>query len=286
MAVAGGPGLPLSFDWEDWYQLCVAPFDDPQAPLRYEDRLAIGTEAALGLCERLGAKATWFCLADQARRHPELLRRIMAEGHRIALHGLHHRRLGGLVREGFRQELRAGRAVLEDLTGAGIEGFRAPEWSLRGPAEDWWRELEVEGFRYDASRAPLAGLGRLRWPRRVHPLGGLLECPPPVAGPVPFALPLWGWGARVLPEAFLRSRFRALARSGAGTPLVVHPWELDEGQPPLEGAPRLHRLAHGAGLRGFRARLVRLLEGVRLLPIEVWLDEAAREGRFGGTLEP
>jgi hypothetical protein len=68
-ASASGPSLPLSLDWEDWYQLCCPPFDAADAHDRFEDRLVRATELALELCHDLGAHGTWFCLADQARRH-------------------------------------------------------------------------------------------------------------------------------------------------------------------------------------------------------------------------
>ena len=73
--------LPLSLDWEDWFQLCCPPYDQPEALDRFECRLPLATERALGLCADLGATATWFCLGDQARRHPALLRRIVGAGH-------------------------------------------------------------------------------------------------------------------------------------------------------------------------------------------------------------
>ncbi|HEU4950556.1 MAG TPA: polysaccharide deacetylase family protein, partial [Holophagaceae bacterium] len=131
------PRLPLSLDWEDWYQLCCPPYDAADAHERYEDRLALATDLALGLCAELGATATWFCLTDQAIRHPELLRRIVSQGHRIGLHGPDHARAFAFGRRAFAARTRDGKARLEDLAGAPVLGFRAPEWSLRGTAEDY-----------------------------------------------------------------------------------------------------------------------------------------------------
>lgn len=266
--------LPLSIDWEDWFQLCCPPFDGADALERFEDRLALATDLALGLCGDLGAQATWFCLADQARRHPELLRRIAAGGHRIGLHGLTHRRACDMHLEEFRASLRAGKALLEDLSGTPIVSYRAPEWSFRGPAADWWRELPALGFRIDSSRAPLGVLGDPGWPRGAHRiLDGLWELPPPVAGFGALTVPLWGWALRLLPWVWLRPRLLALAEAGSGTPLVLHPWELDEGQPALPSATPLgHRFAHGAGLRGYGARLRTLWAGLRLVSLETWVE--------------
>jgi polysaccharide deacetylase family protein (PEP-CTERM system associated) len=264
--------LPLSIDWEDWFQLCCAPFDAPQALDRFECRLPLATDRTLELCETLGVTATWFCLVDQAQRHPEVLRRIAGRGHRIGLHGCTHRRVFLSDRATFRADLVTGRKTLEDILGAPILGFRAPEWSLRGPAVDYWEDIRELGFRYDSSRAPLAYLGSPDWPRRLHQLQeGFWECPPPVAGLGRATIPLWGWGMRLLPEFWLRSRIQELAREQAGTPLVLHPWELDEGQPSLPHCALYHRFTHSAGLRGYTARLHRILRDLPLVSIEQYL---------------
>lgn len=267
------PRLPLSLDWEDWYQLCCPPYDAADAHERFEDRLAPATELALALCEELGATATWFCLADQAQRHPELLRRIVAGGHRIGLHGLDHARAFQFDCATFAARVREGKARLEDLASAPVLGFRAPEWSLRGQAEDYWRELPGLGFTFDSSRAPLKVLGDPAWPTRPHKLmDGLWELPPATARLLAWRLPLWGWAMRTAPAPLLRHRIRALAARDAGTPLVLHPWELDEGQPDLPIATRGHRFAHSAGLSGYGKRLRRLWRGIQLIPLEDWVE--------------
>ncbi len=269
------PSLPLSIDWEDWFQLCCDPFDRPGALDRFEDRLERATDRTLALCEETGARATWFCLGDQSRRHPALLRRIAGAGHEIALHGLTHRRALEMDEAAFRASLAQGRALLEDLSGAPVAGFRAPEWSLRGRAEGYWRLLPELGFRFDSSRAPLGLLGDPAWARGAHLLQeGLWELPPPVAGTGALTVPLWGWAIRLLPAPWLRQRILALAEAGAGNPLVLHPWELDPDQPALPpGTPFGHRFAHGAGLRGLEARLRDLWSGLRLVPLGEWIRE-------------
>ncbi|HWQ09435.1 MAG TPA: DUF3473 domain-containing protein, partial [Holophaga sp.] len=98
------------------------------------------------------------------------------------------------------------------------------------------------------------------------------EFPPPVAGIGRATVPLWGWGMRTLPAIWLRRRLHALAGRQAGTPVVLHPWELDEGQPPLPTATFGHRFAHSAGLRNYGARLRRILHGLQLVSIESCLE--------------
>ena len=270
--------LPLSLDWEDWFQLCCPPFDAPDALDHFEDRLERATELTLEFCASLNAKGTWFCLGDQAKRHPSLLRSIVGQGHRVGLHGLTHARAFGMDREAFRRSLKGGKALIEDISGALVLGYRAPEWSLREGASDYWRELPALGFTFDSSRAPLKVLGDPTWPRRPYRLvDDLWELPPPVLGLLPVitsaTVPLWGWAMRLLPQSILRAELKRLAAENIGTPLVLHPWELDEGQPLLPQASLGHRFAHRAGLGGYGSRLRKLWSGLSLVTLENWIQD-------------
>jgi peptidoglycan-N-acetylglucosamine deacetylase len=57
-------------------------FDDGPDPLV--------TPALLKLLERHGARATFFVTGEKARRHPELVRSILAGGHSLGNHSFHH----------------------------------------------------------------------------------------------------------------------------------------------------------------------------------------------------
>lgn len=252
--------------------MCCPPYDQPDALDRFECRLPRITDLALAFCAEVGAQGTWFCLADQAQRHPHLLREIVAQGHRIGLHGLTHRRAFELDRAAWQASLREGKARLEDRAGVAVLGYRAPEWSLRGEALDWWQDLPELGFQYDSSQVPLAVIGLPSHPRTAHRLpNGLWELPPPVLWSGPWRCPLWGWGPRVLPFSLVRQAWLELARAEAGTPLALHPWEFDPCQPSLPGASLGHRFAHGAGLRGYGERLRELVTGIHLVSLEAWL---------------
>ena len=94
------------------------------------------------LAER-GATATFFVLLTRTRRHPELLRRIVEEGHEIALHGEDHRRLTTLDAGEADRMLTQGRAELEALTGARIRWYRPPYGAL---SIRTWRSVRTAGM--------------------------------------------------------------------------------------------------------------------------------------------
>lgn len=88
------------------------------------------TPKVLDLLASRQATATFFVLLSRTRRHPELLQRIVAEGHEIAFHGADHRRLTGMALPEARRMLRDGRRELETQAGVRIRWYRPPYGAL------------------------------------------------------------------------------------------------------------------------------------------------------------
>lgn len=76
-----------------------------------------GTPAVLAALDRAGAPATFFVIAPAAERHPDLLARTMAAGHRIALHCDRHIRHTELDERAIRQDTER---ALERLARLGV----------------------------------------------------------------------------------------------------------------------------------------------------------------------
>ncbi len=71
--------------------------DEPVVSLTYDD--GPDPEFTPGILDALaahGAKATFFVMVEPAEAHPDLIARILAEGHEVALHGINHNRLSRL----------------------------------------------------------------------------------------------------------------------------------------------------------------------------------------------
>jgi peptidoglycan/xylan/chitin deacetylase (PgdA/CDA1 family) len=94
------------------------------------------TPAVLDLLDVAGARATFFCIAERAERHPALVAEIVRRGHSVQNHSLRHRHTFSLLGpSGYRRELAAAQAVLGRLAGHMPEFFRAPA-GLRNPFLD------------------------------------------------------------------------------------------------------------------------------------------------------
>ncbi len=94
------------------------------------------TPAVLDLLETAGARATFFCIAERAERHPALLAEIVRRGHGVENHSLRHRHTFSLLGpRGYARELADSQAVLTRLAGQAPRFFRAPA-GLRNPFLD------------------------------------------------------------------------------------------------------------------------------------------------------
>jgi len=91
------------------------------------------TPAVLDLLDAHGAKATFFCIAERASRHPQLCRRMVESGHSVQNHSQRHSHAFALLgRAGFAREIGQAQQSLARVTGQTPQFFRAPA-GLRNP---------------------------------------------------------------------------------------------------------------------------------------------------------
>jgi peptidoglycan/xylan/chitin deacetylase (PgdA/CDA1 family) len=105
---------------------CVDTTDRVVA-LTYDDGPhPVHTPQVLDVLAARSATATFFVLSGQAEQYPDLVRRIVAEGHELALHGLNHRSLLDMSRLEAVSSVRAARRIVEAIAGVRIANFRPP----------------------------------------------------------------------------------------------------------------------------------------------------------------
>jgi peptidoglycan-N-acetylglucosamine deacetylase len=118
-------------------RLPAAPSAQKQVAITIDDGPdAEVTPAVLDLLAQHQAHATFFCIADKARAHAALVRRIVQAGHSVQNHSHHHRHHFSLLGPaGFAREIGDAQALLADITGVRPHCFRAPA-GLRNPLLD------------------------------------------------------------------------------------------------------------------------------------------------------
>jgi peptidoglycan/xylan/chitin deacetylase (PgdA/CDA1 family) len=139
----------LSFDF-DAISLWIGPFQarSPSAISRGEFG-AVGCRRILDLLARQGISVTFFVTGHTAETYPEVVQRIVAEGHEIGHHGyLHENPLALETAEREREVLLRGLVALDTVAGVRPVGYRSPAWDN----SPWTIELLLdEGFRYESS---------------------------------------------------------------------------------------------------------------------------------------
>jgi polysaccharide deacetylase family protein (PEP-CTERM system associated) len=257
----------LSVDVEDWFH--VGAFENS---IRREDwngldcRVERNTDFILGMFNDAGVKGTFFTLGWVAERYPQMMRRIVDQGHEVASHGYDHKRVFTMQAHEFAADLAKTRALLEDVTGQAVTGYRAPSFSIdkRTP---WAHEaLGEAGYAYSSSVAPVVH-DHYGWPEAPRYAfvpknsGSLLELPVTTARFAGRTLAAGGGGFfRMLPYAFSRWAIRQVNAEQRPAILYFHPWEIDPGQPRVANAPIKSKLRHYTNLSVMAHKLRRLIK--------------------------
>ena len=282
--------VAVSVDVEDWYHgPSVMPPGDSGAAL---ERFLGGhpdagrgyryIAACLELLARRRITATFFWVAEYARRHPDLLRRVASAGHEIGCHGLTHTakldartKRPHFTNAAFVERTTQARAILQDLCGHAVIGYRAPNAYVSGAMLD---ALEDLGFRYDSSvsvnslynktDSRLAGVTT----RPYYPARGELACGNSRRGLVEFPWPyfdLLGFKMQSAGGPFLRMFGSTLIVRGitqslrrGHTVFYFHPIDICIEAFPFEFSLKRPFLWHVKGDR-VKYRIERVLDAVR-----------------------
>lgn len=213
----------LSFDTEE--------FDGPReqgVPFTLAQGMEVsrrGVGQVLDLLQRQGVKATFFCTANFAENAPDLMHRIVAEGHEVACHGCDHF-------EPQPSDVEQSKVRVERVVGQPTYGYRQP----RMFAVDE-REVARMGYQYNSSLNPAFIPGRymhLDTPRTCFVKEGVLQIP---ASVTPwFRIPLFWLALHLMPEWLYAALVRRVLRKVGYFVTYFHPWEFYD----LGGHPEFH----------------------------------------------
>jgi polysaccharide deacetylase family protein (PEP-CTERM system associated) len=259
----------LTVDVEDYFQVsALAPVIERGSWDRRECRVERNVDRLLDLFQAHGASATFFTLGWIAERYPQLVRRIVAQGHELASHGYGHQRASEQSRNEFAEDVRRAKALLEDLGGRPVRGYRAPSFSI-GQGNPWAFDVLLEsGYRYSSSVYPVRHdhYGTPDAPRFSYDARpGLLEIPLTTTRWMGRNLPASGGGYfRLAPYPVSRWALRRVNTIDRQPAIFYcHPWEIDPDQPRVPGTTLKTRFRHYLNLDKTESRLTQLLRDFR-----------------------
>ncbi len=271
---ASRPVNCLTFDIEEHFQ--VSAFESPMRRRHWENfesRVVRNTEKILELLRMRDVRATFFVLGWVAERHRHLVRRIASEGHEVASHGYAHELITLQTPGEFREDVRKTKAILEEIIGGPVQGYRAPSFTITRETTWAFKILAEEGYLYDSSVFPVLHptYGMPGAKTKCHVVltqaGPLWEFPLSTATIGGLRLPVAGGGYfRLFPYGLIRRLLRRVEAEGQALVMYLHPWELDPDQPRMHG-PLLSRFRHYVNLHKTEGRLMQLLGDFRFAPI-------------------
>ncbi len=261
----------LSVDVEDWFQ--VGAFENVIARGEWDGiktRVEDNVYRVIDLFAEADVSATFFTLGWVAKRHPEMIRRIVDAGHEIASHGYDHARVFTFTPKQFAEDIRKARAIIEDCAGTRVTGYRAPSFSIDQRTPWAFAELAEQGYAYSSSVAPVVH-DHYGWPEaprfafRPLPWSQMIEIPVTTAILGGRRVAAGGGGFfRVLPYAFSRWAIRQVnRREERPAVFYFHPWEVDPDQPRISHAPLRSRFRHYTGLAQMADKLGELVREFR-----------------------
>jgi len=261
----------MTVDVEDYFQ--VSAFESVISRDQWEhipSRVEINTQRILDIFSENNIKATFFTLGWVAERFPDLIRRMVAEGHELASHGYLHTRVTQQSPREFREDICKTKHLLEDLSGVEVKGYRAASYSIG--ASNLWAldELHEAGYLYSSSIYPVKHdlYGMPEAPRfAFYPRGenSILEIPITTLQLGNKNLPCGGGGFfRLYPYVFSRWALRHVntVEEKPGM-FYFHPWEIDPEQPRQSGIRWKTRLRHYLNLNRMEDRLKLLMDDFR-----------------------
>lgn len=208
----GGKVL-LSFDTEEYDLPCEYGVEwNPIAQGMEVSRY--GTERILDCLQECEVRATFFCTTNFAQNAPDIMARIVREGHEVASHGCDHS-------NPLPEHVIASKPILEAQTGQPVYGYRQPRMF---PVDI--QELKRQGYEYNASLNPAFIPGRymhLDMPRTWFYEDSVLQIP---ASVTPWCrIPLFWLSLHNFPLPLYEALVRRTLRHDGYFNTYYHPWE-------------------------------------------------------------
>lgn len=202
----------LSFDTEE--------FDVPRehgVDFSLEEGIEVsrfGTNRILDCLKECNVHATFFCTTNFATNAPDVIQRIMDEGHEIAAHGCDHWQPKA-------SDVKDSKFLLEKQTGRIITGYRQPRMF---PVD--LKEQALQGYQYNASLNPAFIPGRymhLTTPRTHFMEEGVLQIPASVSPW--FRIPMFWLAMHNFPLWLYKALCHRILNHDGYFNTYFHPWE-------------------------------------------------------------
>ena len=225
----------LGIDFEDWFHpQLVQPY---VKNIKHEPRMFKGLDKIIELLRTTETSATFFVVGKLLEENPEILDKIIENGHEIGFHTMNHDRIDtNEFKENFANEIQ----TFSKLTNKKSKGFRAPTFSLNKSSSWIIDSLGKSNYTYDSSVVPvkteLYGIpdAEIR-PYRISSKsiekddesGRIIEFPILVTKFLGKKIPAGGgFYLRTLPSRIIKNAINNYQKQKIPATFYIHSWEL------------------------------------------------------------
>ena len=265
----------LSVDVEDWFQV-----DNLKQAISRESwdgnvsRVERNVNLILDLLSKHNSSATFFILGWIAERFQGLIKDIHTQGHEIACHGYNHELVYSLSEENFKDDVLRAKAILENITGEKVLGYRAPNFSIT----DWAIDILISlDFKYDSSLFLTFAhdrYGKLKNYKFQSDLifelkNDFYQVMLSHLEIVNYKIP-WSGGFyfRFIPYRIFKKGIDRILKKKGTYNFYIHPWEFDPKQPRVKNINLQYKFRHYSNLKSTEMKFTRLLEDYEFLPLK------------------
>jgi len=225
----------LGIDFEDWFHpelIQKALTNEEKQP-----KVIQGLDKIIDWLNYHDTYATFFVVGELLEYQPELLDKIIGNGHEIGFHTMHHTRLDKIgFKEKFQEEIKN----FDKLTSGKSIGFRAPTFSLNDSSRWLINILENSKYQYDSSVVPaktsMYGLPNAeKNPYQISskslehndPESKITEFPILITEFLGKKIPAGGgFYVRTLPQKIITNAIKSYEKNNNPAVFYIHSWEL------------------------------------------------------------
>ncbi|MGG0275857.1 peptidoglycan-N-acetylglucosamine deacetylase [Bacillus rhizoplanae] len=130
------------FPWVEEYAYAFAgPYNKSEVALTFDDGPdLLYTPQVLDKLKKHSVKATFFLLGENAERYPEVVKRIVNEGHIVGNHTYNHPNLAKVSDEQYHEQILKTENILQKLIGYSPKLFRPPYGIINEDQVKWATE--------------------------------------------------------------------------------------------------------------------------------------------------
>lgn len=270
----------LGIDFEEWYH--------PELVQRYvsskrEPKIINGIDRIIDILRKNDTYATFFMVGEILEYKPEILDKILSNGHEIGFHTMHHTRVDSFdSKEQFVNEIQ----TFDRMTGGKCRGFRAPTFSINQKS-GWAIDILADhGYTYDSSVVPaktsMYGMSDAeKKPYKISstslgkndPSGKILEFPIMVTKILGKKIPAGGgFYLRLLPLRLIKNAIKEYERKSIPSTFYIHSWEITPEFMPQLDMPLKNRFITYHNLSRARPRLEKILKEFKFTSFERYIS--------------